>query len=496
MLTEPQAKPKRQVQAPSAGKRISVSLESFEQVRSLLVKFNADCDITFVVVIHDQAGVQIASSVDSHPVFIEASRRKRAANVKSIQLVSCEDERDPALEQAMLGYFDGLDNGSQTGEFVFKSTRTEFDHRTVGFLITPRGPSGKSPDPTTVDGARLEPRPFEIKRLFDALVYVSLQYCLSPRHSDTFFGLAPDLLSRAAAQLYLQKLSQEATGRMNYGLYELCCDLAAAQYEGRAGAGYIILAKRGSGNIRPSIEFRRPIHLSHNTGVRKLIEMASQQFALLFDGDYFYGFVDFDQIRDCHQILFKGRGIWTMQRGEQLLAMVSYGTPVEVDRILTKAMFQAHVMNALPMVDPEGLETLWNIATIAAEQPVGTNILFTPGARHEAQRLSSQCIPIRPVALTPDVTTQLTAIDGTLIADVEGNVHAVGAIMDGGSTPSGTWQRGGRYNSAANYVTSSQYPSMIFIVSQDGYVDIVPPLDPKGDKWSMKRYLKLNSTAI
>ncbi|MBU2580741.1 MAG: hypothetical protein KJ622_03355 [Alphaproteobacteria bacterium] len=496
MLKEPETRPQRQPQAPSAGKRILVSLESFEQVRSLLVKFNADCDITFVVMIHDSDGVQIASSVDTTPVFIESSRRKRAANSKCIELVSCEDERDPAIEEAILGYFDGLEIGCEQGEFVYKSTRTDIDHRTVGFLISRREPVAGTDTSNDAQEARGKPRPFEIKRLFDALVYVSLQYCLSPRHSDTFFGLAPDLLSRAAAQLYLQKLSQEATGRMNYGLYELCCDLAAAQYEGRAGAGYIVLAKRGSANIKPSIEFRRPIHLSHNTGARKLIEMASQQFALLFDGDYFYGFVDFDQIQECHQILFKGRGIWTMQRGEQLLGMVSYGTPVEVDRILTKDVFQAHVKKCLPMVDAVGLETLWNIATIAAEQPVGTNILFTPGARHEAQRLSSQCIPIRPVALTPEVTTQLTAIDGTLIADVEGNVHAVGAIMDGGSTPSGTWQRGGRYNSAANYVTSSKYPSMIFIVSQDGYVDIVPPMNPKGDKWSMKRYLKLNSTAI
>lgn len=472
-----------------------MSLESFEQVRSLLTRFNADCDITFVVVIHDHGNVQIASSADPHPVFVNASRRQGAANIHDVRLVSCEDERDPALEEAIIGYFDRLGIASSGGEFVFKSSRTEFDHRTVGFLITRRAGTTDEGD-AAVAPVAARSKPFEIKRLFDALVYVSLQYCLSPRQSDTFFGLAPDLLSRAGAQLFLQKLSQEATGRMNYGLYELCCDLAAAQYEGRAGAGYIVLAKRGSQNIRPSIEFRRPIHLSHNTGARKLIEMASQQFALLFDGDYFYGFVDFDQIQDCHHILFKGRGIWTMQRGEQLLAMVSYGSPVEVDRILTKDVFQAHVRKCLPMVDQDGLETLWSIATIAAEQPVGTNILFTPGARQEAQRLSSQCIPIRPVALTPEVTTQLTAIDGTLIADIEGNVHAVGAIMDGGSTPSGTWQRGGRYNSAANYVTSSQHPSMIFIVSQDGYVDIVPPMNPKGDKWSMKRYLKLNSTAI
>ncbi|MCH9808531.1 MAG: diadenylate cyclase [Alphaproteobacteria bacterium] len=478
-------------QAPSAGKRISVSLESFEQVRMLLAKFNADCDVTFVVVINDHGNVQIASSADPKPTSVAGvSRPKGAGPSTRVQLVSCEDERDPLVEEALLRYFDQTEAETAGAQFVFKSTRTEFDHRTVGFLIKKRSGGG---DETGQPGGL---KSFEIKRLFDALVYVSLQYCLSPRQSDTFFGLAPDLLSRAAAQLFLQKLSQEATGRMNYGLYELCCDLAAAQYEGRAGAGYIVLAKRGSANIKPSIEFRRPIHLSHNTGVRKLIEMASQQFALLFDGDYFYGFVDFDQIQDCHHILFKGRGIWTMQRGEQLLAMVSYGSPVEVDRILTKEIFQAHVKKCLPMVEQDGLETLWDIAIIAAEQPVGTNILFTPGARHEAQRLSSQCIPIRPVALTAEVTTQLTAIDGTLIADIDGNVHAVGAIMDGSSTPSGTWQRGGRYNSAANYVTSSKYPALIFIVSQDGYVDIVPPMNPKGDKWSMKRYLKLNSTAI
>lgn len=488
VLIDQDTKPSRNAKAPSAGKRLSVSLESFEQVRSLLSKFNVECDVTFVVAVHDHGHVQIASSADSRPTEIKTLAGRNGSERPGIQLISCEDERDPAVEAALRTYFARLSLPEGAADFVYKSTRTEFDHRTVGFLITRPGEAASD-----VTG---EPKPFEIKRLFDALIYVSLQYCLSPRQSDTFFGLAPDLLSRAAAQLYLQKLSQEATGRMNYGLYELCCDLAAAQYEGRAGAGYIVLAKRGSANIRPSIEFRRPIHLSHNTGARKLIEMASQQFALLFDGDYFYGFVDFDQIQDCHQILFKGRGIWTMQRGEQLLAMVSYGTPVEADRILTKDVFQAHVKSCLPMVDGEGLERLWNIATIAAEQPVGTNILFTPGAPKEAQRLASQCIPIRPVELTAEVTTQLTAIDGTLIADINGHVHAVGAIMDGASTPSGTWQRGGRYNSAANYVTSSPYPSMIFIVSQDGYVDIVPPMNPKGDKWCMKRYLKLNSTAI
>ena len=488
VLIDQDVKVESRAKAPSAGKRLSVSLESFEQVRSLLSKFDPECEVTFVVAVHDHGHVQIASSADARPTRIDTAKRRRDQSAGSIQFISCEDERDPVIEGALRAYFETLDVADMAAEFVFKSIRTELDHRTVGFLIT--HPGVKVVEPTD------EPKPFEIKRLFDALLYVSLQYCLSPRQSDTFFGLAPDLLSRAAAQLFLQKLSQEATGRMNYALYELCCDLAAAQYEGRAGAGYIILAKRGTANVRPSIEFRRPIHLSHKTGARKLIEMASQQFGLLFDGDYFYGFVDHDQITDCHQILFKGRGIWSMQRGEQLLAMVSYGTPVEAERVLTKALFQEHVKSCLPMVDTEGLERLWNIATIAAEQPVGTNILFTPGAPKEAQRLSSQCIPIRPVELTAEVTTQLTAIDGTLIADINGRVHAVGAIMDGGSTPSGTWQRGGRYNSAANYVTSSPYPSMIFIVSQDGYVDIVPPMNPKGDKWSMKRYLKLNSTAI
>ncbi len=492
--TEVQAPP-RPAKAPSAVKRLTVSLESFEQVRQLLAKFTVDCEITFVVVIHDNGRIHVASSADPHPHLIDVPRR-RTRPASPVRLVSCEDERDPQLEAALVQFFEKSDLPVEGSEFVYKSTRTEFDHRTVGFLITHSSDRAAQEPGVADEAASAEPKTFEIKKLFDALLYVSLQYCLSPRQSDTFFGLAPDLLSRAAAQLLLQKLSQEATGRMNYALYELCCDLAAAQYEGRAGAGYIILAKRGSANIRPSIEFRRPIHLSHNTGARKLIEMASQQFALLFDGDYFYGFVDFDQIKDCHQILFKGRGIWTMQRGEQIMAMVSYGSPVECERVLTKAVFQAHVKKCLPMVDGDGLERLWNIATIAAEQPVGTNILFTPGAPQEAQRLSSQCIPIRPVELTPEVTTQLTAIDGTLIADINGRVHAVGAIMDGSSTPSGTWQRGGRYNSAANYVTSSKYPSMIFIVSQDGYVDIVPPMNPKGDKWSMKRYLKLNSTAI
>ena len=88
MLKESDIKPHAVQHASSAGKRISVSLESFEQVRGLLAKFNEECEITFVVVLHDQSGIQIASSADPRPAYIDVKKSKGLGGENQISLVS------------------------------------------------------------------------------------------------------------------------------------------------------------------------------------------------------------------------------------------------------------------------------------------------------------------------------------------------------------------------------------------------------------------------
>lgn len=68
------------------------------------------------------------------------------------------------------------------------------------------------------------------------------------------------------------------------------------------------------------------------------------------------------------------------------------------------------------------------------------------------------------------------AIDGSVIIDVNGNVHAIGVILDGAIRSIGNMARGARYNSAIKYRDSlrrRRKAGMILIVSEDGMVEIL-----------------------
>lgn len=72
----------------------------------------------------------------------------------------------------------------------------------------------------------------------------------------------------------------------------------------------------------------------------------------------------------------------------------------------------------------------------------------------------------------------ITSIDGAIMADMKGNVHAIGAILDGEAMEAGNVSRGARYNSVQNYITvikRKNVASNIFgvIVSEDGDVNLV-----------------------
>ena len=50
------------------------------------------------------------------------------------------------------------------------------------------------------------------------------------------------------------------------------------------------------------------------------------------------------------------------------------------------------------------------------------------------------------------------------------------AILDGLATEKGDSSRGSRYNSAVRYVESSRYACLAIVVSEDGLIDLLPPL--------------------
>lgn len=128
------------------------------------------------------------------------------------------------------------------------------------------------------------------------------------------------------------------------------------------------------------------------------------------------------------------------------------------------------------------------------EQAHGTSAVFLDGKalEEELDRLdrNNRLCRIKPVSILNSGEEEkikrfrklligLSAIDGALIADYQGNIHAIGAILDGESVVEADMARGARYNSLKNYVNwlvgSKGYERnqcFAVIISEDGGIDV------------------------
>jgi len=61
-----------------------------------------------------------------------------------------------------------------------------------------------------------------------------------------------------------------------------------------------------------------------------------------------------------------------------------------------------------------------------------------------------------------------------VLPDPQGYCYSIGVILDGkASAGHGNSTRGARYNSAIRYVESSDFPTLVVVVSEDGMVDVM-----------------------
>lgn len=129
------------------------------------------------------------------------------------------------------------------------------------------------------------------------------------------------------------------------------------------------------------------------------------------------------------------------------------------------------------------------------EQAHGTSAVFLDGKAFEDEldRLdrNNRLCRIKPVSIFKseygeeekkrfrELLVGLSAIDGALIADYQGNIHAIGAILDGESVVEADMARGARYNSLKNYVNwlvgcrgYERNQCFAVIISEDGGIDV------------------------
>lgn len=288
----------------------------------------------------------------------------------------------------------------------------------------------------------------------------------APSRRDDADGTAPsDAFVRAVSPVLGPGSPRE--------LYTLLQRVARLPYEEAASPGFLLLHGIDAPRLWPAVGLETPIPLHDVRCFRKVLHVSSPTLPVLSDGRFAYGLGGCAATGNVLTVRFEWQGNWVLlQEGRILVRVTSFGEP-DREPGLGEDRFTAAVHQVFGSLPSTASARLWELVGSATRQVRGTNVLISAGAPIEAARLNSQCLKVRPFALTPAVMEQITGIDGTVVMDVDGVCHAVGAILDGPVSVRGDRARGGRYNSALMYVDHAPFPSVIVVVSLDGMVDLV-----------------------
>ncbi|SHK68702.1 DNA integrity scanning protein DisA nucleotide-binding domain protein [Hymenobacter psychrotolerans] len=266
-----------------------------------------------------------------------------------------------------------------------------------------------------------------------------------------------------------------------HGLYDACNGIAALRHEGDEGVGTMLVARRHHPAIVPVLTLESPIPLRDHRRIRKLLELSEDYTALVSDATDVFGLGYLVPPEDpTHEpmftVHFTRHYSWELTHDEQVMMKVVSNTPRLPQGRVDAENFARAVQRIFPRLDTGTVEYLWELTQRASEQTHGTILVISEGAAQEAVRLTRQCFRVAPRLMTPSVLRLVTNIDGAVLIEPDGTCHAIGAILDGLATEKGDSSRGSRYNSALRYVESSRYACLAIVVSEDGLIDLLPPL--------------------
>ncbi len=270
-----------------------------------------------------------------------------------------------------------------------------------------------------------------------------------------------------------------STGPGAERLFYIINTISSLRYEGAEGVGCLLLARRGHPNIEEVFALTCPVDLTDYRAVRKLLEMTTPSIHLLADADKVYALGrqvgQYEAEReDLFAFHFLTYYTWELSHAGHTLARCRYGLPGLARPRLNRLAFKREYKRTFGVPKAEQFERLWQAVLEASHQAKGTLLVISTEALAEADRLKLQCTLIEPVLLTPTITQLVTAIDGAVLLDPQGYCYSIGVILDGkASSGHGNSTRGARYNSAIRYVESSDFPTLVVVVSEDGMVDVM-----------------------
>ena len=301
------------------------------------------------------------------------------------------------------------------------------------------------------------------------------------RFLDEFRGDTSGLLRQAADNL-CNAITLATQDFMFQGVFQSLNEISAMKYEGGDTNGSILFAPPNTTALDFQIAFQKPTPLRSARLTRKLVEMSGDSLACVCvgsDGITGLGSLRAGSVESVFRVVFTGHYRWELLYGTTRLMECAYGVPSLPSPRLSEGAFIVNVRRVLNELTESQAKVIWEAVSAAMQQEHGTMLVISNDAASEAERLGNQGIAVQPIALGSDLAHRISGIDGAILLDPNCRCHAIGVILDGMATTAGDASRGARFNSAVRYVGSATAPTLCIVVSEDGYIDMIPTLRPQ-----------------
>lgn len=276
--------------------------------------------------------------------------------------------------------------------------------------------------------------------------------------------------------------------------------VSSLMYEGGEGIGSLIFINSNNEAIDYLVRFIEPVSFREPRWVRKVLQMAASDSAIIADSHRIYGLGKLMKTHDSQEqnaftINFIDHYYWELCCGELVLLRSQYGVPKLPQEYVDKPSFIANYIRIFPESSVENSSNLWNLLQVQIKQEYGSMIVVTEDAAIEAKRLSKQGTTIMPTYLSEALFHCISRIDGTILLDPYGMCHAFGVILDGEANDKCTPSRGSRYNSGVRYVHSEGRRGLAIVASDDKTIDIIPEIRPLVSRSLLERYITAFNTS-
>ena len=286
---------------------------------------------------------------------------------------------------------------------------------------------------------------------------------------------------RDAGSRFCTGITFATSGVMPLGVFDTLNVISSLPYEGAEASGELLFTYEKTEAVDIRIRLNQPVQLHDYKLARKVIEMNGRDLLCVCHGAKGISGLGALRAADADgvfRVTFSGHYKWDLYYKNRLLMKTAYGVPRLPSARLNKNVFGSNVRRIFPDIDGDAEQRLWCIVEAAMSQRHGTIIVVSAAAEEEAKRLNKQSLGIEPIRLTPNLVERLSSIDGAVLINPKGICYAIGVILDGMATDEGDPSRGARYNSAIRYIASSKPHTMCLVVSEDGYVNLLPELQP------------------